>query len=215
MNIGDRIKQKRLENKMTLEDLGKRADVNKATIQRYESGKITNIPSDRIERISEALGVSPAYLMGWEDSVEVLGYADISYQYPFIESIAAGSPLTIEAIVNAPTITLPNYLLGKYANNKNIMIMKVNGSSMDRLFPDGSLIAVLRNYDVENLNNGDIVVFQHDYEYSVKHFYNYSDKIVFRPNSSNEVFTDIVFKKDDSLNVEIIGKVVMYNVVLD
>lgn len=215
MDFKDKIKVNREKLGYTLEELAKLVGVSAPTIQRYESGEIKNVRRDKIANLAKALSVSPAYLMGWEDSVEVLGYADISYQYPFIESIAAGSPLTIEAIVNAPTITLPNYLLGKYANNKNIMIMKVNGSSMDRLFPDGSLIAVLRNHDVENLNNGDIVVFQHDYEYSVKHFYNYSDKIVFRPNSSNEVFTDIVFKKDDSLNVEIIGKVVMYNVVLD
>ena len=215
MKVGELLKKLRIEKDLSLDDVAKQLGLARQTLYKYETGLITNVPLTRIEELAKIYNVTPGYIMGWEDSVEVLGYADISYQYPFIESIAAGSPLTIEAIVNAPTITLPNYLLGKYANNKNIMIMKVNGSSMDRLFPDGSLIAVLRNYDVENLNNGDIVVFQHDYEYSVKHFYNYSDKIVFRPNSSNEVFTDIVFKKDDSLNVEIIGKVVMYNVVLD
>lgn len=52
---------------MTLEELGKKANVSRATIQRYKSGVISNIPSDRIELIAEALSVSPAYLMGWED----------------------------------------------------------------------------------------------------------------------------------------------------
>lgn len=67
MGIGDRIKHKRLEADLTLEELGKHAGVNKATIQRYESGVITNIPSDKIESIAKALGCSPAYLMGWEE----------------------------------------------------------------------------------------------------------------------------------------------------
>lgn len=67
MNIGERIKLKRLNRNQTLEDLGKAAGVSRATIQRYESGVITNIPSDKIEAIAKALRCSPAYLMGWEE----------------------------------------------------------------------------------------------------------------------------------------------------
>lgn len=86
MNIGDRIKQKRTENKMTLEELGKKADVNKATIHRYESGKITNIPSDRIERISEALSVSPSYLMGWEDNSNLNKIIETEFEIPYTQA---------------------------------------------------------------------------------------------------------------------------------
>ncbi len=212
MNIGDRIKQKRLENKITLEELGKKADVNKATIQRYESGKITNIPSDRIERISEALNVTPSYLMGWNDNVEFIGTIDESEQYPYIESVAAGVPLTVEGVINAPTISIPNFLLGKYAGNKDLIIMKVNGNSMNKIFPDGSLIGIIRNYPKEQIKNGDIVVFNHNFEYSVKHFFDAGDKIIFRPNSTNPIFTDIVYSKDTDIYIE--GKVIMYNVTL-
>lgn len=70
MELGQRLKSKRLEKNMTLEDLGKKANVSRATIQRYESGVITNIPSDKIELLASALDVSPAYLMGWEEEKE-------------------------------------------------------------------------------------------------------------------------------------------------
>lgn len=66
MGLKENIKSKRIERKMTLEDLAKNVGVSRQTIQRYESGVIGNIPSDKIELIARALDTSPAYLMGWE-----------------------------------------------------------------------------------------------------------------------------------------------------
>lgn len=57
MNIGDFIKQKRLESNLTLEQLGKRVGVSKMTVLRWESGEIRNIKSDKIEKLANALGV--------------------------------------------------------------------------------------------------------------------------------------------------------------
>lgn len=68
MNIGDRIKQIRLENDMTLEELAKITGVSKPTIFRYESGEIKNIPPDKIEKLAKGLKVSPGYIMGWEEN---------------------------------------------------------------------------------------------------------------------------------------------------
>lgn len=70
MNIGDRIKQKRKESNLTLEELGERTGLTRFLIHKYEKGIITNIPSDKIEKIADALSTSPAYLMGWEDKKE-------------------------------------------------------------------------------------------------------------------------------------------------
>src|SRR5699024_10401071 len=56
--------------------------------------------------------------------------------------------------------------------------------SMDKIIPDGSLIAV-KPVGLTELKNGDIVVFSNGYEYSVKRYYKHDDKLVFRPESSN------------------------------
>lgn len=69
MNIGERIKDRRTELRLTLEEVAKRAGVGKATICRYEKGVILNIPSDRIERIAKALRCTPAFLMGWDEEL--------------------------------------------------------------------------------------------------------------------------------------------------
>lgn len=66
MNIGEKIKDRRTELRLTLDDVARIAGVGKATICRYEKGDIVNIPSDRIERIAKALKCT-AFLMGWEE----------------------------------------------------------------------------------------------------------------------------------------------------
>ena len=67
MNIGERIRKKRKKAGLTLEELSKKIGVSKQTVQRYESGEIKHIPSDKIELMAIEFGVSPGYIMGWEE----------------------------------------------------------------------------------------------------------------------------------------------------
>lgn len=60
------IKKARLQQNMTLDDVAKIVGVSRQTIQRYESGVIGNIPSDKIEKIAMALRTTPGALMGWD-----------------------------------------------------------------------------------------------------------------------------------------------------
>jgi len=82
MTIGDRIKKLRKEKDMTQEELAKYIDSTKQTIYKYENNIITNIPSDKIEKIAEALNTTPSYLMGW-DKIErdYKQLTDLSYSY--------------------------------------------------------------------------------------------------------------------------------------
>jgi transcriptional regulator with XRE-family HTH domain len=68
MNIGDRIKMRRKELKMSGEELAKRLGKNRSTIFRYENGEIENLPLDVLEPIAKALLTTPQYLMGWEEA---------------------------------------------------------------------------------------------------------------------------------------------------
>lgn len=65
MGLKENIKKKRLELNLTLGDVAKLLCVSKPTLQRYESGVISNIPSDKIERLAEILNTTPGELMGW------------------------------------------------------------------------------------------------------------------------------------------------------
>lgn len=70
MNIADRIKARRNELQMSQRELSDRMGYNNhSTIARIEAGKV-DIPQSRIVKFAEVLGVSVAYLMGWEEEIE-------------------------------------------------------------------------------------------------------------------------------------------------
>lgn len=68
MKFGDRIKQRRIELHMSAGELGSLIGKNRATVYRYESGDIENIPLEMLDKLAEALSVTPEYLLGWTDS---------------------------------------------------------------------------------------------------------------------------------------------------
>lgn len=70
MTFSKRLRESRKKQGLTLSELGNRINKTEATIQRYESGNIKNLKNDTIEQLANALNVSPAYLMGWEDVKE-------------------------------------------------------------------------------------------------------------------------------------------------
>lgn len=66
-DIMKRMKNRREELNMSYQTLSEKVGISKSTLQRYETGYIKNMPVDKLEEIANALNVSPAYLMGWED----------------------------------------------------------------------------------------------------------------------------------------------------
>lgn len=67
MRIGDRIKDRRKQLKMSADELGAKLGKDRSTIYRYEKGDIENLPLDILEPIAKALHTTPQYLMGWEE----------------------------------------------------------------------------------------------------------------------------------------------------
>lgn len=65
--IGENIKNARTAAGISQTDLAKKVGVSKQTLYKYETGIITNVPSDKIEEISSVLHVTPARLMGWDE----------------------------------------------------------------------------------------------------------------------------------------------------
>ena len=66
MTVGERIKATREVKGITQSELAKAAHTTKQTIFKYESGIVTNIPYEKMIAISNRLGVTGRYLMGWE-----------------------------------------------------------------------------------------------------------------------------------------------------
>lgn len=69
MSIGKRIKKRRELLGVSQTGFAQMVEVSKQTLYKYENDIVTNIPSDKIEKMAEVLDCDPAYLMGWETQV--------------------------------------------------------------------------------------------------------------------------------------------------
>jgi transcriptional regulator with XRE-family HTH domain len=72
MSIGARIKLRRKELGYTADEVADRLGKNRATIYRYESDEIENLPLTILEPLAKVLQTSPEYLMGWNNNSETL-----------------------------------------------------------------------------------------------------------------------------------------------
>lgn len=70
VKIGHRIKQRRLELNLTLQEVAEKVNVNKSTIQRYEAGNIKDVKLPIIESIAKALNTDPLWIIGKIDSIK-------------------------------------------------------------------------------------------------------------------------------------------------
>lgn len=67
MEIGDKIKQRRLQLNLSQEELAKKVGYkSRSSINKIEiDGR--GLPQSKIKALAEALKTTPAYLMGWDD----------------------------------------------------------------------------------------------------------------------------------------------------
>lgn len=70
MTIGERIKQKRKQEKISVEYLAKELGVSCSTVYRYEDSSIEKIPVNVFDKLCKLLGTTPAELMGNTEPTE-------------------------------------------------------------------------------------------------------------------------------------------------
>ena len=63
MNIGDKIRNARINKGMTQEELGNALGVQKSAIAKYEKGRVVNIKRSTLKKISDILGIAPSELI--------------------------------------------------------------------------------------------------------------------------------------------------------
>lgn len=215
MNVKDIIRENRLALGLTMKEVADKVGVSEATISRWESGEIANMRRGAIFALAQALSISPNKIMGWDEPVKHKSLPSSAYRY-VPASVAAGSLTTIEGLTDLPLVTVPDCMLGRYARNKNIILMPVSGESMNNVICNGAIIAVLTKVELPQIRNGDIVVVSNSGDYTVKRFFNDKEhqEFIFRPDSSDMSYRDIIFSYDNCEDLQLVGKVVMYNVTL-
>lgn len=90
MEIYERIKARRKELGLSADDVASALGVSRATIYRYESADIEKLPTQIIVPLAEVLRCSPAWLMGWEESKDIL--RQLAYKKVLLEQYSHLSP---------------------------------------------------------------------------------------------------------------------------
>lgn len=208
MTIGDRIKERRKELGLTVDELAERLGKNRATVYRYESNDIEKLPTTVLEPLANALGVSPGYLMGWEQSGDVSAlmnkYDNIRpiqlKRFPLLDEIACGEPIFAdedkESFVMADMDIRADFCL------------KAKGDSMiNARINDGDLVFIKEMPMVEN---GDIAAVIIDDEATLKKVYYYPDKgkLVLYPE--NPAYEPFVYIGEELNAIRILGKAVYF-----
>ena len=195
MKLKERIRNRRLEIGMTLEQVAAKVGVATATMQRYESGEIGNIKLTMVEKIANALNCAPGFLLGWNGNVHNASGKLVTI--PLLGKIPAGIPMeVIEA--NAEFIDTPEFEV----KDGDYFYLKVVGDSMigSRIY-DGDLVLVRKQPDVES---GEIAVVRvNSYDATLKRVKKVDGKVILYPD--NPKYNPIIINDSDA---EIIGKVV-------
>lgn len=166
MEINKKLKNKRKELGLTMLEVANKVGVSEATVSRWESGDIANMRRDKIVLLANALNVTPAYIMGYEemDTNNKYPSPEITEDYvtfPVIGEIAAGYDHVAIEDWQGKKIDIPiSYLKGRAKDD--FFVLSVTGNSMYPMYQEGDKVLVLKQ---STLNySGDIGVVLYDGE---------------------------------------------------
>lgn len=200
MSIGKRIKSLRLSQRLTQEELANKIGVATQTIYKYENEIVTNIPSDRLESIAGALGVSPSYIMGWGGAYEnIHNICPIkSKKFPMLGKIACGDPIMCEQ-------DYETYIEASSNINADFCLTAKGDSMINARIFDGDVVFIR---ECAMVNNGEIAAVIIDNEATLKRVYKRNDCLILRPE--NPLYKEIILEREEMNSARIIGKAVAF-----
>ncbi len=160
MAIGTYIKNLRVAKGLSQEELGNIVGVQRAAVQKWESGKTQNLKRDTLKKLAEFFGVSPATFIAegsFENPVEESHISVPVYGY-----IPAGVPMeAIEEVLGYEDVP-SNWARG----NKEFFALKIKGDSMYPNYLPGDIVIFEKaetaetGKDVAVMINGDEATFK-------------------------------------------------------
>ncbi|MFM9414353.1 LexA family protein [Peptococcus simiae] len=211
MSIGDRIRKQRLKKDLSQEDLAKMIGTTRQNIYKYETGIVSNIPSDKIEAIARSLQVSPAYLMGWQESDNIVSedidlslYDNIlpikTKKIPLLGEIACGVPIYAdedrECYVEVGTDIRADFAL------------KAKGDSMIGAYiRDGDIVFIRKQPTVEE---GEIAAVIIDDEATLKRVYFHKEIGAVELRADNIAYKSLIYSGPELEQLHILGKAIAF-----
>lgn len=199
MKKGERIRTRREQLGLSQTSLADMIGESKQTVYKYESGIISNIPSDKVEAIAEVLNVSPAWIMGWENDSQIIppGFDPLPPMdyVPRVGAIACGTPILAEEnIENYDSVP---------SDWRADFTLVCKGDSMEPKIQDGDVVAIHRQPEVET---GEVAAVRIGTEATLKRVYYHEDYIELRPENTS--YASIIRRREEMNDVTIEGRAV-------
>lgn len=203
-SYGYKIAEARSAKGWSQAELAKRIGTTQQQIARYESSE-NDVKASVLIKMSNALDVTISYLLGLTGSFQIVSNGG-SRSMPLFGRIAAGTPR--EALLDSDDRHATEETL--YSAHPNGFWLTVSGNSMNRLFPDGSLVLIDPD---EEVRNGDVgVVFVNGDDATLKRVYFEGGSVRLHPESYDAEYRDRIIDESDpdAPDVRVIGKAVSY-----
>lgn len=195
------IRKYRKMKGMTLQELGDKVGMTRSAISKYELDRIP-IKNNVLEKIAQALNVSPLTLMGWDTEEDALGSDNV--EVPNLGEVAGGIPVdAIEDRCNKFSITEALARTGQFAT------FEIKGNSMSPKINDGDTVLVKYQPMV---SSGDVaILYMNDFQVTCKKVFFMNDGKVKVQAYNEEVYgTKVYTKKElEDMNFRILGKVIL------
>ena len=194
--IGQRIREKRIEKGLTLQQLADLVGVNSSTILRYKKGQIKKIKLPVIESIAYALNVDPAWLALKSENPEKIAPRNNVKKVPLLGTIAAGTPILAQDNIERH-FYLDSSIKADFA-------LRIKGDSMINVgINEGDIVFIRQQPNVENGEIGAVQIQDIECEATLKRVYKDNNSITLvseNPKYPPKILT--------SGNVRILGKLV-------
>ncbi len=206
MSIGERIRQQRIKQGKTQEDIAQALNTGRATIHKYETGLINNIPPDKVLLLAKALHCSPAYLMGWDENDYMFSLADNIMPLSKIKKV----PLLGEIACGEPIFAAEEYdSYIKIEDGLQIdFCLKCKGDSMiNARIHDGDIVFIRKQEAVEN---GEIAAVIIGDEATLKRVYYYPQENRISLIAENPLYPPLIYTNEQLEQIKILGKAVSF-----
>ena len=175
--VGERIKERRTELKLSMPELGKRIGVNKSTIQRYEADGVDPKRTMIINGLAEALFTTPEWLTGLSDDKEYSIYTVCQMD---LEKHVKGYLNTVTSTVNGePHQQLLTTFLGQLVDLYTILAQywAVSMKKVDEVAEDEGLKESIGKYAI-HIGSITEQVYQKEMEIPIEDMKRYLDGIL-------------------------------------
>jgi repressor LexA len=215
--FGNKIRELRKAKGFSIRQVSLQSGVSNPFLSQVENARRSIPKPSTLEKIAHGLRVDKSVIFQMAGIVEnipnelTISSTSSTVSIPIYGRISAGYPEGAKEDIDGD-IEVPNKITERY-NSDELIALRVNGESMNKVIPNGA-VAILAKVDTCEITNGDICGVIIDGEAAtLKHVYQYPDRIRFEPDSwLKEEFKPFEYNKEDINNgqppIQIIGKLV-------